>query len=60
MKLLRGATLALLVLAPPVGAGAEGNDVAYCAKLTDLMNTYLGGDMRCGGCSRSRAVGRWS
>jgi hypothetical protein len=45
MKLLHCGTLALLVLAPPVGAVAEGNDAAYCAKLTELMNTYLGGDM---------------
>jgi hypothetical protein len=41
----RRTMIALLALAFSAGAGAQTTDVAYCAKLTELMNTYLGGDM---------------
>jgi hypothetical protein len=37
--------LLALLLMVPMGARAESSDAAYCAKLAELMNTYLGGDM---------------
>ena len=38
-------TLIALLLIAPVVTSAQGRDAAYCAKLADLMNVYLGGDM---------------
>jgi hypothetical protein len=37
--------VAIAVALSPASSFAQSSDAAYCAKLADLMNVYLGGDM---------------